>query len=37
MNPSLVLVQHSKTHPYITEILLIGRKESNQIKHTNKN
>ena len=28
--PSLVLVQHRKTRPFITEKLLIGRKESNQ-------
>ena len=28
--PSLVLVQPRKTHPYITERLLMGRKESNQ-------
>ena len=27
---SLVLVQARKTHPYITERLLMGRKESNQ-------
>ena len=32
--PSLVLVQPRKTRPYITERLLMGRKESNQ---TNKN
>ena len=30
INPSLVLVQPRKTHPFITERLLIGRKESNQ-------
>ena len=30
INPSLVLVQPSKTRPYITEILLMGCKESNQ-------
>ena len=30
INPSLVLVQPRKTHPYITERLLMGRKESNQ-------
>ena len=30
INPSLVLVQSRKTRPYITEILLMGRKESNQ-------
>ena len=29
--PSLVLVQHWKTRPCITERLLIGSKESNQI------
>ena len=33
INPSLVLVQPRKTRPYITEILLMGRKESNQTKH----
>ena len=31
INPSLVLVQPRKTLPFITEILLMGRKESNQI------
>ena len=30
INPSLVLVHPRKTHPYITERLLMGRKESNQ-------
>ena len=30
--PSLVLVQHRKTRPYINERLLMGRKESNQTK-----
>ena len=30
INPSLVLVQHRKARPYITERLLMGRKESNQ-------
>ena len=30
INPSLVLVQPRKTRPYITEILLMGRKELNQ-------
>ena len=30
INPSLVLVQPRKTHPFITERLLMGRKESNQ-------
>ena len=34
INPSLVLVQPRKTRSFITEILLMGRKESNQ---TNKN
>ena len=34
INPSLVLVQWMKTRPFITERLLMGRKESNQ---TNKN
>ena len=35
--PSLVLVQPRKTRPYITERLLMGRKESNQTnKQTNK-
>ena len=29
INPILVLVQPRKTHPYITERLLMGRKESN--------
>ena len=29
INPSLVLVQPRKTHPYITDRLLMGRKESN--------
>ena len=33
MIPSLVLVQFRKTHPYITERLLMGHKES---KQTNK-
>ena len=32
INPSLVLVQPEKTCPYITEGLLMGRKESNQTK-----
>ena len=31
--PSLVLVKPRKTHPYITERLLMGRKESNQTNH----
>ena len=30
INPSLVPVQPRKTRPFITEILLMGRKESNQ-------
>ena len=30
INPSLVLVQPRNTRPYITERLLMGRKESNQ-------
>ena len=30
INPSLVLVQPRKIRPYITERLLMGRKESNQ-------
>ena len=30
INPSLVLVQPRKTHPFITERLLMGCKESNQ-------
>ena len=30
--PNLVLVQPRKTRPYITERLLMGRKESNQTK-----
>ena len=29
-NPGLVLVQPRKTRPYITQRLLMGRKESNQ-------
>ena len=32
INPSLVLVQPRKTRPFITERLLMGRKESNQTK-----
>ena len=32
INPSLVLVQPRKTHPYITERLLMRCKESNQTK-----
>ena len=34
INPSLVLVQPRKTRPFITERLLMGRKESNQINQT---
>ena len=30
INPRIVLVQPRKTHPFITERLLMGRKESNQ-------
>ena len=30
INPSLVLVQPMKTRPFITERMLMGRKESNQ-------
>ena len=32
INPSLVLVHPRKTRPFITERLLMGRKESNQTK-----
>ena len=32
INPSLVLVQPRKTSPFITERLLMRRKESNQTK-----
>ena len=32
--PSLVLVQPRKTHPCLTERLLMGRKDSNQTKQT---
>ena len=35
INPSLVRVQPRKTHPFITERLLMGRKESNQTNKTN--
>ena len=34
INPSLVLVQPRKTRPFITERLLMGRKEPNQTKHS---
>ena len=33
INPSLVLVQPRKTRPFITERLLMGRKETNQTKY----
>ena len=36
INPSLVLVPPRKTRPFITERLLMGRKESNQTNKTNK-
>ena len=36
INPSLELVQPRKTHPYITERLLMGHKESNQKKKKKK-
>ena len=36
INPSLVLVQPRKTCPFITERLLMGRKESNQSNKQNK-
>ena len=35
INPSLVLVQPRKTCPFITERLLMGRKESNQTNISN--
>ena len=35
INPSLVLFQPRKTHPFITERLLMGHKESNQTNKTN--
>ena len=38
INPSLVVVQPRKTSPFITERLLMGRKESNQTNnHWGKN
>ena len=37
INPSLVLVQPRKTRPFITERLLMGRKESNQTKTIERN
>ena len=36
INPSLVLVQPRKTRPFITERLLMVRKESNKRNKTNK-
>ena len=35
IDPSLVLVLHRKTRRFITERLLIGRKESNQTNNRN--
>ena len=35
IKPSLVLVQPRKTRPFITERLLMGRKESNQTNKQN--
>ena len=35
INPSLVLVEPRKTYPFITERLLMGRKESNQTNKQN--
>ena len=35
INPSLVLVQPRKTRPFITERLLMGRKELNQTNMKN--
>ena len=35
INPILVPVQPRKTHPYVTERLLMKRKESNQTKLSN--
>ena len=37
INPSLVLVQPRKTRPFLTERLLMGRKELNQTKATGNN
>ena len=37
INPSLVLVHPRKTRPFITERLLMGRKESNQTNKTSPN
>ena len=36
INPSLVLARPRKTRPYITERLLMGRKESNQTNETSR-
>ena len=36
INPSLVLVQPRKTRPFVTERLLMGRKESNQTNKSTK-
>ena len=36
INPSLVLIQPRNTCPFITERLLMGRKESNQINKQKK-
>ena len=35
LNPSLVLVQPRRARPFITERLLVGRKEPNQTNKTN--
>ena len=35
INPNLALVQPRKTHPFITERLLMGHKESNQTNKQN--
>ena len=35
INPRLILVQPRKTRPFITERLLMGRKESNQTNKQN--
>ena len=32
INNSLILARHRKTHPFVTEKLLMGRKESNYSK-----
>ena len=37
INPSLVLVPPRKTRPFITERLLMGRKETNQTNQTKQN